>query len=113
MPCTGAIPHASDEVELGQFPSLTRACMRQSALVNWQQATLAPPCPGPPCPFLLLPAPAGAFNFSIKRGGLLYGTVEEDNTVKVEFIYEPPQVGTEGPGGGRRCGGAGMGCQAR
>mmetsp|Transcript_11103 Transcript_11103/g.19353 ORF Transcript_11103/g.19353 Transcript_11103/m.19353 type:complete len:416 (+) Transcript_11103:279-1526(+) len=34
----------------------------------------------------------GAFKFSIKRGGLLYGTVE-DNEVKVEFIYEPPQQG--------------------
>ncbi len=45
-------------------------------------------CPHP----TLFSSPAGAFNFSIKRGGLLYGTVEEDNTVKVEFIYEPPQV---------------------
>ncbi|KXZ49382.1 hypothetical protein GPECTOR_21g608 [Gonium pectorale] len=36
----------------------------------------------------------GAYNFSIKRGGLLYGEVEEDGTVKVDFIYEPPQEGT-------------------
>jgi len=32
--------------------------------------------------------------FSIKRGGLLYGTVDEDNNVKVEFVYEPPQHGS-------------------
>ncbi|GLC39288.1 hypothetical protein PLESTB_001573700 [Pleodorina starrii] len=37
----------------------------------------------------------GAFNFSIKRGGLLYGTVDEDQReVKVDFIYEPPQEGS-------------------
>lgn len=29
--------------------------------------------------------------FSIKRGGYLYGTVDEEKKVKVEFIYEPPQ----------------------
>ncbi|EFJ40602.1 hypothetical protein VOLCADRAFT_69322 [Volvox carteri f. nagariensis] len=36
----------------------------------------------------------GAFNFSIKRGGLLYGNVDDDKTVKVDFIYEPPQEGS-------------------
>ena len=30
--------------------------------------------------------------FSIKRGGILYGTVAEDGGVKVHAIYEPPQV---------------------
>jgi hypothetical protein len=33
-----------------------------------------------------------ALAFSIKRGGLLYGTVSEDGKVSVEAIYEPPQV---------------------
>lgn len=33
-----------------------------------------------------------ALGFSIKRGGLLYGTVDESNNVKVEFVYEPPQT---------------------
>lgn len=32
--------------------------------------------------------------FSIKRGGLLYGSVDEENNVKVEFVYEPPQHAT-------------------
>ncbi|KAG2487432.1 hypothetical protein HYH03_013999 [Edaphochlamys debaryana] len=36
----------------------------------------------------------GAFNFSIKRGGLLYGYVDEEQHVKVDFIYEPLQEGT-------------------
>ncbi|GJP55955.1 hypothetical protein CLOM_g14993 [Closterium sp. NIES-68] len=33
--------------------------------------------------------------FSIKRGGFLYGEVREDGHVLVDFIYEPPQHGTE------------------
>ena len=41
----------------------------------------------PPCP------PPGALTFNIKRGGILYGTVEEGGKVKVDFIYEPPQQG--------------------
>ncbi|GFR49916.1 hypothetical protein Agub_g12024 [Astrephomene gubernaculifera] len=36
----------------------------------------------------------GAFNFSIKRGGLLYGYVDDEKHVKVDFIYEPPQEGS-------------------
>lgn len=47
--------------------------------------------------------PQGAFNFSIKRGGILYGTVLEEEGpepgktethVRVDFIYEPPQEGS-------------------
>jgi hypothetical protein len=34
----------------------------------------------------------GALGFSIKRGGLLYGSVEEGGNVLVQAIYEPPQV---------------------
>ncbi len=34
----------------------------------------------------------GAIAFSIKRGGLLYGSVDEEGKVTVEAIYEPPQV---------------------
>lgn len=34
----------------------------------------------------------GAIAFSIKRGGLLYGTVDDEGRVLVEAIYEPPQV---------------------
>lgn len=34
----------------------------------------------------------GALNFSIKRGGLLYGSVGEGGHVRVDAIYEPPQV---------------------
>ncbi|CAI7854242.1 unnamed protein product [Closterium sp. NIES-53] len=33
--------------------------------------------------------------FSIKRGGFLFGEVREDGHVLVDFIYEPPQHGTE------------------
>lgn len=34
----------------------------------------------------------GALNFNIKRGGIMYGVLEEGGTqVKVDFIYEPPQ----------------------
>ena len=33
-----------------------------------------------------------AYAFSIKRGGILYGTVGESGDVLVEAIYEPPQV---------------------
>ena len=60
-----------------------------------------PPCV-PPLPFppstrhhaapLTHPTP-GALTFNIKRGGILYGTVEEGGKVKVDFIYEPPQQG--------------------
>lgn len=36
-----------------------------------------------------------ALAFSIKRGGLLYGTInQEDNSVAVHAIFEPPQQGT-------------------
>lgn len=35
-----------------------------------------------------------ALGFSVKRGGLLFGTVDEDKNVKVEFVYEPPQDST-------------------
>eukprot|EP00850_Spirogloea_muscicola_P023375 SM000352S13423 [mRNA] locus=s352:49201:51198:+ [translate_table: standard] len=31
--------------------------------------------------------------FSVKRGGFLYGTVDDGGEVFVEFIYEPPQEG--------------------
>jgi nuclear protein localization protein 4 homolog len=35
-----------------------------------------------------------ALNFSIQRGALLYGRVDEkDNTVYVDVMYEPPQQG--------------------
>lgn len=33
--------------------------------------------------------------FAIKRGGFLYGHVSDDGAVAVDFIYEPPQQGTE------------------
>lgn len=33
--------------------------------------------------------------FGIKRGGFMYGTVSEVGKVEVDFIYEPPQQGTE------------------
>jgi nuclear protein localization family protein 4 len=33
--------------------------------------------------------------FAIKRGGIMYGSVDERNDVSVEFIYEPPQQGAE------------------
>lgn len=33
--------------------------------------------------------------FAVKRGGFMYGTVLEDKRVEVNFIYEPPQQGTE------------------
>lgn len=33
--------------------------------------------------------------FALKRGGVMYGTVNEQNDVAVEFIYEPPQQGME------------------
>lgn len=33
--------------------------------------------------------------FSVKRGGFLYGEVSSDSSVSVQFIYEPPQQGTE------------------
>ena len=36
-----------------------------------------------------------ALAFSVKRGGLLYGTVDDENNVKVEFVYEPPQHSTQ------------------
>lgn len=35
-----------------------------------------------------------ALAFSIKRGGILYGGVDEEGCVNVEFIYEPRQSGT-------------------
>ncbi|XP_022858755.1 NPL4-like protein 2 [Olea europaea var. sylvestris] len=33
--------------------------------------------------------------FAVKRGGLMYGTVSPEGKVEVDFIYEPPQQGTE------------------
>lgn len=33
--------------------------------------------------------------FAVKRGGFMYGTINEQNEVSVDFIYEPPQQGTE------------------
>ncbi|KAH7517147.1 hypothetical protein FEM48_Zijuj09G0031500 [Ziziphus jujuba var. spinosa] len=33
--------------------------------------------------------------FAVKRGGFMYGTVSEVGKVEVDFIYEPPQQGTE------------------
>ncbi|KAM1257192.1 hypothetical protein ACFX15_030578 [Malus domestica] len=33
--------------------------------------------------------------FATKRGGFMYGTVSEEGKVEVDFIYEPPQQGTE------------------
>lgn len=36
-----------------------------------------------------------ALAFSIKRGGICYGTVGEDNIVRVEFVFEPPQQGSQ------------------
>ncbi|GAB2279345.1 hypothetical protein Dimus_013987 [Dionaea muscipula] len=33
--------------------------------------------------------------FAVKRGGFMYGTVSEVGKVEIDFIYEPPQVGTE------------------
>ncbi|XP_072954682.1 NPL4-like protein [Typha angustifolia] len=33
--------------------------------------------------------------FAVKRGGFLYGKVSSDGVVAVDFIYEPPQSGTE------------------
>eukprot|EP00262_Sarcandra_glabra_P012420 TRINITY_DN3196_c0_g1_i1.p1 TRINITY_DN3196_c0_g1~~TRINITY_DN3196_c0_g1_i1.p1 ORF type:complete len:418 (+),score=38.20 TRINITY_DN3196_c0_g1_i1:150-1403(+) len=33
--------------------------------------------------------------FAVKRGGFMYGTVGDGGRVEVDFIYEPPQQGTE------------------
>ncbi|KAH1078823.1 hypothetical protein AAZX31_19G192200 [Glycine max] len=33
--------------------------------------------------------------FAVKRGGFMYGTVSEVGKVEVDFIYEPPQQGSE------------------
>ncbi|XP_020581782.1 NPL4-like protein 2 [Phalaenopsis equestris] len=33
--------------------------------------------------------------FAIKRGGFMYGSIGEGGAVEVDFIYEPPQAGTE------------------
>lgn len=37
---------------------------------------------------------SAALAFSIKRGGILYGSVDEDGGVSVEAIWEPPQQGS-------------------
>ncbi|CAL5226154.1 g8977 [Coccomyxa viridis] len=37
---------------------------------------------------------SGALAFSIKRGGLLYGSIDEEGKALVEVIYEPEQEGT-------------------
>eukprot|EP00951_Prasinocladus_malaysianus_P032097 scaffold310827_cov28-Prasinocladus_malaysianus.AAC.1 len=36
----------------------------------------------------------GALAFSIKRAGLMFGTVGEDGSVNVDAVYEPPQQGS-------------------
>lgn len=36
-----------------------------------------------------------SLGFSIKRGGVMYGSVAEDKAVLVDAIYEPPQQGSE------------------
>ncbi|XP_076924152.1 NPL4-like protein 1 [Bidens hawaiensis] len=33
--------------------------------------------------------------FAVKRGGFMYGTVSDEGKLEVDFIYEPPQQGTE------------------
>ncbi|XP_074275558.1 NPL4-like protein 2 [Silene latifolia] len=33
--------------------------------------------------------------FGVKRGGFMYGRVDDDGKVEVDFIYEPPQLGKE------------------
>lgn len=33
--------------------------------------------------------------FAVKRGGFMYGTVSDEGKVEVNFIYEPPQQGTD------------------
>ncbi|CAA0834480.1 NPL4-like protein 1 [Striga hermonthica] len=33
--------------------------------------------------------------FAVKRGGFMYGMVSDEGKVEVDFIYEPPQQGTE------------------
>ncbi|GMH20485.1 hypothetical protein Nepgr_022326 [Nepenthes gracilis] len=33
--------------------------------------------------------------FAVKRGGFMYGTVSDEGKIEVDFIYEPPQLGTE------------------
>ncbi|KAF5455136.1 hypothetical protein F2P56_024745 [Juglans regia] len=33
--------------------------------------------------------------FAVKRAGFMYGTVSDEGKVEVDFIYEPPQLGTE------------------
>ena len=35
---------------------------------------------------------SGALAFSIKRGGILYGSIDEEGKAVVEVIYEPEQV---------------------
>ncbi|KAL4856070.1 NPL4-like protein 1 [Chlorella vulgaris] len=37
---------------------------------------------------------SSAIAFSIKRGGILYGTVDDEGQVQVHAIYEPPQQGS-------------------
>lgn len=36
-----------------------------------------------------------ALAFGVKRAGFMYGTVSDEGKVEVDFIYEPPQLGTE------------------
>jgi nuclear protein localization family protein 4 len=36
-----------------------------------------------------------AMAFSIKRGGILYGEIDEDKNVLIHAIYEPPQQGSQ------------------
>ena len=35
-----------------------------------------------------------ALGFSIKRAGILYGTIDEERRVRVDVVYEPPQQGS-------------------
>lgn len=51
-----------------------------------------------------------ALAFSIKRGGILYGSVDEGGNVEVEAVWEPPQQGGGGgAGAGAGDGGGGAG----
>lgn len=50
---------------------------------------------------------SGYLAFTVKRGGIMYGTFGEDGAVHVEAIYEPPQHVRRGVGlwvGLKRCG---------
>lgn len=44
-----------------------------------------------------------ALAFSIKRGGILYGRVDEEHNVLVDVVFEPPQVVNESTVGDAMC----------